>query len=81
MLGGAGGVARLFAVNVMGVVHTVEPLLPRMIARGRGQIALMSSLGVVRRPPRHRGLLRQQGRGADLGRGPARAAGAAGCRP
>lgn len=38
------GVARLFAVNVMGVVHTVEPLLPRLADRGRGQIALMSSL-------------------------------------
>ena len=29
MLGGGRGVAHLFAVNVMGVVHTVEPLLPR----------------------------------------------------
>ena len=43
-LGGAEGVAGLFAINVMGVVHTVEPLIPRLIARGRGQIALMSSL-------------------------------------
>ena len=43
-LGGADGVAGLFAINVMGVVHTVEPLIPRLAARGRGQIALMSSL-------------------------------------
>lgn len=42
--GTGGSVAPLFAINVMGVVHTVEPLLPRMIERGRGQIALMSSL-------------------------------------
>jgi short-subunit dehydrogenase len=50
-LGTGAGVARLFAVNVMGVVHTVEPLLPRMIARGRGQVALMSSLAsFVARP-------------------------------
>jgi short-subunit dehydrogenase len=44
VLGGDAGVARLFAINVMGVVHTVEPVIPRMTARGRGQIALMSSL-------------------------------------
>jgi short-subunit dehydrogenase len=43
-LGGANGVAGLFAINVMGVVHTVEPLIPRLTRRGRGQIALMSSL-------------------------------------
>ncbi len=50
-LGEADGVGRLFAINVMGVVHTVEPLLPRMIARRRGQIALMSSLAsFVTRP-------------------------------
>jgi short-subunit dehydrogenase len=48
---GGGGVARLFAVNVLGVVHTVEPLLPRLVARGRGQVALMSSLAsFVNRP-------------------------------
>lgn len=46
-----GSVERLFAINVMGVIHTVEPLLPRLIARGRGQIALMSSLAsFVNRP-------------------------------
>src|SRR3954447_9490987 len=43
-LGGADGVAGLFMVNVMGVAHTVEPLIPRLTGRGRGQIALMRSL-------------------------------------
>jgi short-subunit dehydrogenase len=51
MLGDGNGVAHLFAVNVVGVAHTVEPLLPRLTARGRGQIALMSSLAsFVARP-------------------------------
>ena len=51
VLGSGAGVARLFAINVMGVVHTVEPLLPRLIGRGRGQVALMSSLAsFVTRP-------------------------------
>ena len=51
MLGDGRGIAHLFAVNVMGVVHTVEPLLPRLTGRGRGQIALMSSLAsFVARP-------------------------------
>ena len=51
MLGDGRGVAHLFAVNVMGVAHTVEPLLPRLTGRGRGQIALMSSLAsFVARP-------------------------------
>jgi short-subunit dehydrogenase len=36
------------AVNVDGVINTVAPLLPRMIARGRGQLALMSSLAGFR---------------------------------
>jgi len=39
---------RLFAVNVDGAFNTVLPVLPRMIARGRGQIALMSSLASFR---------------------------------
>lgn len=36
--------ARIFATNVEGVANTVIPILPRMRERGRGQIALMSSL-------------------------------------
>ncbi|MEK0082439.1 SDR family NAD(P)-dependent oxidoreductase [Benzoatithermus flavus] len=51
MLQSGDGTAHLFAVNVMGVVHTVEPLLPRLVQRGRGQVALMSSLAsFVARP-------------------------------
>jgi short-subunit dehydrogenase len=38
----------VFAVNVDGVVNTVLPLIPRLVARGRGQIALMSSLAAFR---------------------------------
>ena len=38
----------VFAVNVDGVVNTVLPLIPRFVARGRGQIALMSSLAAFR---------------------------------
>jgi len=55
--GGTGGVMngepvdqarRIFNVNIMGVVNTIEPALPRMIARGQGQIALISSLAGFR---------------------------------
>lgn len=35
---------RIFSVNVGGVFFTLDPLLPRMIARGKGQIAMVSSL-------------------------------------
>jgi short-subunit dehydrogenase len=34
----------LTQVNVLGVINTLAPLLPRLIARRRGQIGLMSSL-------------------------------------
>lgn len=34
----------IFAVNLGGVLNTIDPVLPRMIERGRGQIALVSSL-------------------------------------
>jgi short-subunit dehydrogenase len=51
MLGEGGGVAPLFAVNVMGVVHTIEPLLPRFLERRRGQIAVMSSLAAFASRP------------------------------
>ncbi len=34
----------VFAVNLDGVVNTVLPLVPRMMARGGGQIAIISSL-------------------------------------
>lgn len=35
---------RTVAVNIGGVFNTVLPLLPRLAARGRGQIAVMASL-------------------------------------
>jgi NADP-dependent 3-hydroxy acid dehydrogenase YdfG len=41
-------VRRLFAVNVDGVLNTVLPALPLMQQRGRGQIALMSSMAGFR---------------------------------
>lgn len=36
--------ARSFAVNVMGTVHGLVPVIPRMLQRGRGHIALVSSV-------------------------------------
>lgn len=36
--------ARSLAVNVMGTVHGLVPLIPRLLARGRGQIAIVSSV-------------------------------------
>jgi short-subunit dehydrogenase len=35
---------RVVEINVIGVLNAVHPVLPRMIARGRGQIGIMSSL-------------------------------------
>ncbi len=35
---------RIFEVNVQGVLNTVLPLVPRLIARRKGQIGIMSSL-------------------------------------
>lgn len=37
--------------NLMGCLHTVEPLLPRMVARGAGQIAVVSSVAGLRGLP------------------------------
>jgi short-subunit dehydrogenase len=39
---------RIFAINVDGVLNTVFPILPAMLARRRGQIGLMSSLAGYR---------------------------------
>ena len=44
-------VRAIFDVNIGGVINTVWPLVPRMIARGRGQIALMASLASIRPLP------------------------------
>jgi short-subunit dehydrogenase len=42
---------RIFAANIDGVANTVLPLLPGMLERGRGQIAIVSSLAGVRGLP------------------------------
>lgn len=42
---------RVLAVNVDGVLNTVFPVLPRLAARRRGQIALVSSLAAFRGLP------------------------------
>ena len=47
----AGQTRRVLAVNVDGALNTVLPVLPAMVARGRGQIALMSSLAGFRGLP------------------------------
>ena len=41
-------VRRIFATNVGGVVNTIEPAARLMAARGRGQLAIMSSLASFR---------------------------------
>lgn len=55
--GGTGGVmegeavdqARLiFNVNIMGVLNTLSPILPRMISRKNGQVAIISSMAGFR---------------------------------
>jgi short-subunit dehydrogenase len=38
----------IYRVNVLGVLNTVEPLLPAMRERGRGQIGLVASLAGFR---------------------------------
>jgi len=55
--GGTGGVMNgepvaqaraIFDVNLIGVLNTLSPILPRMIARKAGQIAMISSLAAYR---------------------------------
>ncbi len=46
-----GDPAALIAVNVQGVVNTVEPALPLLRDQGHGQLALMSSLAGFRGMP------------------------------
>lgn len=38
----------IFAINLAGTLNTILPLIPRMVERKRGQIALMSSLAGFR---------------------------------
>lgn len=59
--GGSGGgsvfgedprqVERILATNLNGVIHAVTPLIPAMVRRRRGQMALMSSLAGLRGLP------------------------------
>lgn len=42
---------QIFRVNIDGVLNTVHPAVERMLARGRGQVALMSSLAGFRGMP------------------------------
>lgn len=41
----------IFATNIDGVANTLLPLIPRMVARGRGQIGIMASLAGYRGLP------------------------------
>jgi short-subunit dehydrogenase len=45
---------RTYLINVLGVVNTVEPILPRLRARRRGQVCVLASLaglvGIPRQP-------------------------------
>lgn len=44
-------VRRIFATNIDGVINTVQPVIPLMLARKSGQIAIMSSLAGIRALP------------------------------
>lgn len=47
--GGIGAAARaMFAINIDGVLNTIDPVIPLMMKRGRGQIAMMGSLAGYR---------------------------------
>ncbi len=47
----AGQVRKIFATNIDGVINTVQPFLAPMVARKRGQIAIISSLAGLRGLP------------------------------
>lgn len=44
-------VRKIFATNIDGVVNTIQPVIPLMLKRGKGQIAIMSSLAGIRALP------------------------------
>lgn len=48
---GAATALAVVRTNLLGVMHTVEPLLPAMLARGRGQIAVVASVAAYRGLP------------------------------
>ncbi len=43
--------ARQIRTNLLGCIHTIEPLLPRLLARGAGQVAVVSSVAGYRGLP------------------------------
>jgi short-subunit dehydrogenase len=49
--GGREGSAELVAINLQALIDTAEAALPAMLGRGRGQLALMSSLAGFRGMP------------------------------
>jgi short-subunit dehydrogenase len=48
---GEANAAAQIRTNLLGVIHTIESLIPRMVARGRGQIAVVSSVAAFRGLP------------------------------
>lgn len=44
-------VRNIFATNIDGVINTVQPIVPLMLSRGKGQIAIISSLAGIRALP------------------------------
>src|ERR1700674_3152173 len=44
-------VRAIFSINVIGVLNTIDPVVARMCARGRGQIALIGSPAALRGLP------------------------------
>lgn len=44
-------VRALLEINLIGVLNTVDPVLPRMLARGRGRVAFMGSIAGYRGLP------------------------------
>ena len=39
------------STNLLGTIHTVEPVLPRLMQRGRGQVAVVASVAGLRGLP------------------------------
>jgi short-subunit dehydrogenase len=46
-----GDVEKMFRVNVLGVVYSLEAVLPQMLERGQGHLAAISSLGAYKGLP------------------------------
>jgi short-subunit dehydrogenase len=48
---GVASASRQVAVNLLGTIHTVEPLLPALCARRRGRVAVIASIAAYRGLP------------------------------